>query len=83
LLVAARGVERSRLLATGPALLQAALAHYGKRQGMLMVHRDGEGFDVCFAELAEASAAVVDAGRRLFGLLGITSTAPGSLLPVL
>lgn len=81
LIAAVRGVERARLLREGPALLQAALAHHGKRWGMLIIDRDGQGFEVCLAELPHADPALIEAARRIFGDSRITSTVRGSLLP--
>lgn len=76
-----RGIDRPRLLREGPAILQAALAHYGKRRGMLIIERDGESFEVCLAELPEVDPALVEAAGRIFGHLKMTSTEPDSLLP--
>jgi hypothetical protein len=81
LLASVRGLDRPRLLREGPAILQAALAHHGKRQGMLIIERDGESFEVCLAELPEADPALVEAASQLFGHLKVITTEPDSLLP--
>jgi len=81
LLATVRGIDRPRLLREGPAILHAALAHYGKRRGMLIIERDGESFEVCFAELPEAAPALVEAAGRILGHLKMISTEPESLLP--
>jgi hypothetical protein len=81
LLAAVRGIDRGRLLSDGPVILQAALAHRGKRRGMLIIERDGESFEVCLAELPEADPALVEAAGRLFGHLKVITTEPDSLLP--
>ena len=49
---------------------------------MLLFHRDGGGFDVCFAELPQPpDPALVEAGRRMFGHLRVLTTEADSLLP--
>lgn len=78
----AAGVERAHALRSGPLALEAALAHYGKQQGMLIVRRDGGGFDICLAELPpQPSPALLEAGRRMFGHLRVFTTETDSLLP--
>lgn len=82
LFMIAAGVERAHSLRSGPSVLQAALAHHGKQQGMLIFHRDGGGFDICLAELPHPpDPALVEAGRRLFGHLRVFTTEADSLLP--
>jgi hypothetical protein len=87
----AAGVERAHALRSGPKMLEVALAHYGKRRGMLIFARDGGGFDICLAdvlprpepltELPPPEPALVDAGRKLFGHLRVFTTKVDSLLP--
>ena len=78
----AAGVERAPGLRSGPLVLQAALAHHGKQQGMLIFRRDGGGFDICLAELPhQPDPALVEAGRRMFGHLRVFATETDSLLP--
>ncbi len=87
----AAGVERAHALRSGPKMLEVALAHYGKRRGMLIFARDGGGFDICLAdvlprsepaaELSPFEPALVDAGRKFFGHLRVFTTKVDSLLP--
>ncbi len=87
----AAGVERAHALRSGPKILEAALAHYGKRRGMLIFARDRGGFDICLADVPPGSEptanlpppepALVDAGRKLFGHLRVFTTKVDSLLP--
>jgi hypothetical protein len=87
----AAGVERAYALRWGPKMLEVALAHYGKRRGMLIFARDGGGFDICLADLLPSSEpaiglppsdpALLDAGRKLFGHLRVFTTKIDSLLP--
>src|SRR5205823_6474245 len=53
LIVAARGVERPKLLRETPMLLLRALINYEKQQGMAIIDREGVGFEVILTELPE------------------------------
>jgi len=67
-----KGVERAEVLRRGAALVSGAIAHYGKRQCMSVIDRDGEGYEVA---VGKWSTAPTDdecaAGREFFGRLKV------------
>ena len=66
--------ERASLLASMERVMRAALAHYQKRRCMMIIDRDGEGYEVAMScpglEFTPAEADALN-GARLFGGLHV------------
>jgi hypothetical protein len=73
---ASRAWERTSLLGTVERVMRAALAHYQKRRCMMIIDRDGEGYEVAMTcpglEFTPTEADVLN-GDRLFGGLRVAS----------
>jgi hypothetical protein len=69
-LASSRGIARAEVLERGIVLTRAATAHYAKPRAMLIIDRDGSGFEV---SISESKNDPIDddirAGKRLFGNL--------------
>ncbi|HUE05251.1 MAG TPA: hypothetical protein VMR62_37235 [Bryobacteraceae bacterium] len=78
---ASKGVERAELLPRLTVLMGGAMAFYGKRKCLVIVDRDNNGYEVALSRPGvRPTRAHVEAGKRLFGGLRITST-PLHFLP--
>jgi len=78
---ASKNVERAELLSRMMVLMGGAMAFYDKPKCLVIVDRDHRGYEVALSRPdARPTQAHVDAGKRLFGGLRITST-PLHFLP--
>jgi ribosomal protein L24E len=68
--------DRSDLVRRLQPLTLGAMAHYNKTQGLMIVDRDGVGFEVMLIKNSRASTqAEVEIGRRFFGHLKLRTEA--------
>jgi hypothetical protein len=75
-LASSKGVSRPAVLERGLVLTRAAMAHYKKSRGMLIIDRDGTGFEVSIIESACPPTQVdISNGKRFFGGLKISDRA--------
>ncbi len=79
-LAVARGLDRAEILRRAQILLLGGLAQRGKKEGMIIVDRDGMGYEVMQIAVPSHTAEAVAAGDALFAKLKITDT-PIRLLP--
>jgi len=80
-LASSKGVARPDVLERSLVLIRAAMAHYDKSRAMLIVDRDGVGFEVSVIESdLPASDEEIRRGARFFGRLKITDR-PYSFVP--
>jgi hypothetical protein len=49
------------------------MAHFKRRNGMLIIDRDGAGFEIALLETYTPKATDLDAGQRFFASLQITN----------
>jgi hypothetical protein len=69
-------VSRPAVLERGLVLTRAAMAHYKKSRGMLIIDRDGVGFEVSLIESAgPPTEEDISNGKRFFGGLKVTDRA--------
>jgi len=74
-LAVAKGLDRAEIFRRAEILLVAGLAHRRKREGMVIVDREGKGYEVIQAAIPEPSPEALAAGESLFGHLKVTDTA--------
>ncbi|MDE5446682.1 hypothetical protein GWG65_36065 [Bradyrhizobium sp. CSA207] len=75
-LASSKGVARREVLERGLVLTRAAMAHYEKSRAMLIVDRDGSGFEVSMIESASVpTEEEIVAGKRFFGSLRVIDRA--------
>jgi hypothetical protein len=71
-LASSKGTPRPEILERGLVLVRAARAHYKKSRAMLILDRDGSGFEISIIESASGpTEEEIEAGRRYFGGLRI------------
>lgn len=68
---ASRQVPRPELLERGQILLRGGLAFFQKRDGLLIIDRDGQSFETMLIQGFSPSEGDKQAGQRLFGSLRI------------
>src|SRR5215510_5780416 len=68
-LAAAKGLDRAEILTRSQLLILGALAHYRKTDGMVLVDRDGEGFETGLFRVPAHSSEALAVGEKLFGHL--------------
>ena len=66
--LSARGVARQEVMKRTYCALLGELGYYGRRRGMAIADRDGEGFEIAYGEVEDEPAddRVLEAGRALF-----------------
>ncbi|WP_456862890.1 hypothetical protein [Bradyrhizobium sp. USDA 4503] len=75
-LASSKGISRPTVLARGLMLTRAAMAHYRKSRSMLIIDRDGSGFEVSIIESSGTPTEEdVSNGKRFFGNLKIIDCA--------
>ena len=73
-------VKRAVVLMRAATLMPAAMAHYEKRQCMLIIDRDGESYEVAIGKLmSPPSEEERAAGREFFGRLNISDRVTSGL----
>ena len=80
IVAAARGLDKREIIKRAEVLLVAGLAQREKKEGMIIVDRDGKGYEVMQIAVPGHTAEALAAGEVLFGRLKITDT-PIRLLP--
>jgi hypothetical protein len=70
-----KNIERPEVLSRMTLLMRGAMAHYHKRRCLLVIDRDGEGYEVGLSHPSfTPMLADFERGQRLFGNLRVTST---------
>jgi hypothetical protein len=71
-LASSKGISRPKVLEQGLVLMRAARAHYKKSRAMLILDRDGSGFEISLiASTSGPTEEEIEVGKRLFGGLKI------------
>jgi dsDNA-binding SOS-regulon protein len=71
-LASSKGTARAAVLESGLVLTRAAMAEYGKCRAMLIIDRDGSGFEISIGESKDdLTDEDIRVGKRLFGNLRI------------
>lgn len=68
-LASAKGFDRATLLKRGVYALWAGLPHYGKRSGLYIADRDGQGFELVYLSGSNVTDQAREEGRKMFGHL--------------
>ncbi len=79
-LAGTQGLDRPEILKRAELLMVAGLAHHGKMAGMVIVDRDGRGFETALMRVPRHSPEAIAAGQALFGRLRMIDE-PLRLLP--
>lgn len=77
---ASRGIPRAKLVKRAQTLIRGGCAFYGKRAGMVIIDRDGEGFELTQADGFVPSDRDKAVGNQLFRSLRV-SDIPRSFIP--
>ena len=75
MIAASSGLDRQTVIRRGIILFGGAMAHFKRRNGMLIIDRDGAGFEIALVKGDPPNATDLDAGQRFFAGLRITDRA--------
>lgn len=74
-IAASSGLDRQTVIRRGIILLGGAMAHFKRRNGMLIIDREGAGFEIALVKAYTPNATDLDVGQRFFASLRITDRA--------